>query len=136
MLALALAVWAGENPGHFRLKGHYALPTILTAAIPRRIDQRDWFERLADWATKNAAPREQQKVERQEQEAAVAAATRKQLADRVQQDQDDYLERRRVAFRGTSAQWEQVKGRVLDEYLLHGDPDSTVGLFNSIRRKF
>jgi len=45
VLALALAVWAGENPGHFQLKGHYAWPTILTARIPSRIDRHDWFGR-------------------------------------------------------------------------------------------
>ena len=43
VLALALAVWAGENPVYFRPKGLYSWPTIVTARIPSRIERRDWL---------------------------------------------------------------------------------------------
>ena len=44
VLALALAVWAGENPVHFQQRGPVALPRITGVAIPKRKD-RDYFSR-------------------------------------------------------------------------------------------
>ncbi len=42
VLALALAVWAGENPVHFQPKGLFTLPFIVGVAMRKRRD-RDWL---------------------------------------------------------------------------------------------
>lgn len=45
VLALALAVWAGENPGHFRLKGLFTLPYIMGVKVRQWGKDHDWFGR-------------------------------------------------------------------------------------------
>jgi len=42
VLALALAVWAGENPVYFQPKGLFTLPFIVGVAMRKRRD-RDWL---------------------------------------------------------------------------------------------
>ncbi len=42
VLALALAVWAGENPVYFRPKGLFVMPFVIGVAMPKR-RERDWL---------------------------------------------------------------------------------------------
>lgn len=87
----------------------------------RDLDQAELYARLA---VQNAEARERMKTEHQAKVDAQKAAQKARMDQRAQADQDAYMQRRRFEFRGTDAQWEQMKGRILEDYLL-GDAEST-----------
>ena len=81
-------------------------------------------ERLADLARMNAETREQAQQQRQADAAAAQAAQQARMDQAATAAQEDYLRRRRFEFRGTETQWEQMKPRILEEYLLGGGDDT------------
>ncbi len=82
-------------------------------------------EREYGWALANDEAIARAEQQRRAQADAQAAAHKKLMDERAIAAQEAYLERRRRAFRGTEAQWEAMKPRILEEYLLGGgdEPD-------------
>ncbi len=81
-------------------------------------------ERLAGWALREAEARERAQQQSQERIAAEQAAQQQRMDQAATKAQEAYLNRRRLEFRGTEAQWEQMKPRILEEYLLSGGDDA------------
>jgi hypothetical protein len=73
---------------------------------------------LVAYAEANAEARERLeatlKAEEEKKTAAITAA-RDALARAAQAE---YMRRRHAAFKGTAAQWEQMKGKVLEDFLM------------------
>jgi hypothetical protein len=80
--------------------------------------QEELYARLA---VEGAEAREKEQAARQAKIDAQNAAQLARANQRAQAAQDAYLQRRRFEFRGTDEQWEQMKGRILEAYLLGED---------------
>jgi hypothetical protein len=73
---------------------------------------------LVAYAEANAEAREQRTVDlkaEEDKKTAALTAARDALARAAQAE---YMRRRHAAFKGTAAQWEQMKGAILQDFLL------------------
>jgi LmbE family N-acetylglucosaminyl deacetylase len=73
---------------------------------------------LVAYAEANAEAREQRTVDlkaEEDKKTAAVTAARDALARAAQAE---YMRRRHASFKGTAAQWEQMKGAILSDFLL------------------
>ncbi len=81
-------------------------------------------ELIASLALRNAEARERHEAERAAKIADQQARIKALHDERATKEQTAYMERRRLEFRGTEQQWQEMKGRILEEYLLGGGDDT------------
>ncbi len=76
---------------------------------------------LVAYAEANAEAREQ--VQKQRKAEKDAEVTRHQAARdaHARAAQAEYMRRRHASFKGTAAQWEQMKGAILQDFLMGAD---------------
>ncbi len=76
---------------------------------------------LVAYAEANAEAREQRAAHLKAEEDTKAGAVKAARDAHARAAQAEYMRGRHAAFKGTAAQWEQVKGKILEDYLMGRD---------------
>ncbi len=76
---------------------------------------------LVAYAEANAEAREQRMAHLKAEEDKKTAAFKAARDALARAAQAEYMRRRHASFKGTAAQWEQMKGKVLEDFLLGAD---------------
>ena len=82
---------------------------------------------------RNAQLRAERRAALQTAEAEQERARQAERDAAALQAQERYMAQRRAAFRGTQAQWDAMKARVLEEYLLGGGAGDQEQLVESLK---